>query len=118
MYLFRGLQNSEKGASASWERVELLVVQLCPALWHPWDSPGKNTGVGCCSLLQGISPTQGLNPGLQHFRWILQYLSHQESLGLQDTTLLNTTLCIHHDRLFIHSTVSYHYTLFTQRDVM
>jgi len=28
------------------------------------DSPGKNTGVGCHALLQGIFPTQGLNPGL------------------------------------------------------
>ena len=28
---------------------------------HPWDSPGKNTGVGCHSLLQGISPSQGWN---------------------------------------------------------
>ena len=31
----------------------------------PWDSPGKNTGVGCHFLLQGIFPTQGLNPGIQ-----------------------------------------------------
>ena len=30
----------------------------------PWDSPGKNTGVGCCALLQGIFPSQGLNPYL------------------------------------------------------
>ena len=30
----------------------------------PWDSPSKNTGVGCHSLLQGISPTQGLNSHL------------------------------------------------------
>ena len=30
----------------------------------PWDSPGKNTGVGCQTLLQGIFPTQGLNLGL------------------------------------------------------
>ena len=30
----------------------------------PWDSPGKNTGVGCHSLLQGILQTQGSNPGL------------------------------------------------------
>ena len=30
---------------------------------RPWDSPGKNTGVGCHFLLQGIFPTQGLNPG-------------------------------------------------------
>ena len=32
----------------------------------PWDSPGKNNGVGCHSLLQGIFPTQGLNQGLLH----------------------------------------------------
>ena len=32
---------------------------------------------GCRSLLQGISPTQGLNPGLPHCRWILYHLSHQ-----------------------------------------
>ena len=31
-----------------------------------WDSPGKNTGVGCHFLLQGIFPTQGLNPCLLH----------------------------------------------------
>ena len=43
------------------------------------DSPGKNTGVGCLSLLQGIFPTQGLNPGLQHCRQILYCLSHQGS---------------------------------------
>ena len=30
-------------------------------LLHPWDSPGKNTGVGCHFLLQGIFPTQGSN---------------------------------------------------------
>ena len=34
----------------------------------PWDFPGKNTGVGCHALLQGIFPTQGLNPGLLHCR--------------------------------------------------
>ena len=27
----------------------------------PWDSPGKNIGVGCCALLQGIFPTRGSN---------------------------------------------------------
>jgi len=40
------------------------------------DSEGKNTGVGCHVLLQGICPTQGLNPGLPHCRWVLYYLSH------------------------------------------
>ena len=43
------------------------------------DSPGKNTGVGCHALLQGIFPTQGLNPGLPHCRQILYHLSHQKS---------------------------------------
>ena len=42
----------------------------------PWDSPGKNTGVGCYSLLQGIFLTQGSNPGLPHCRQILYHLSH------------------------------------------
>ena len=32
----------------------------------PWDSPGKNTGVGCHALLQGIFPTQGSIPHLLH----------------------------------------------------
>ena len=43
------------------------------------DSPGKNPGVGCHALLQGIFPAQGLNPGLLHCRWILYHLSHQGS---------------------------------------
>ena len=42
---------------------------LLPAsLLCPWDYLGKNTGVGCHILLQGIFPTQGWNPGLLHFR--------------------------------------------------
>ena len=39
------------------------------------DSPGKNTGVGCHALLQGIFSTQGSNPGLPHCRQILYQLS-------------------------------------------
>ena len=39
----------------------------------------QNTGVGSLSLLQGIFPTQGSNPGLPHFRQILYQLSHQGS---------------------------------------
>jgi len=45
----------------------------------PWNSPGQNTGVGSLSLLQGIFPTQGSNPGLPHCRWILYQLSHKGS---------------------------------------
>ena len=48
-------------------------------LYSPWNSPGQNTGVGSCSLLQGIFPTQGSNPGLLHCRRILYQLSHKES---------------------------------------
>ena len=45
----------------------------------PWDFPGKNTGVGCHFLLQGIFLTQGLNLGLLHCGQILCCLSHQGS---------------------------------------
>ena len=48
-------------------------------LYSPWNSPGQNTGVGSLSLLQGIFPTQGLNPGLLHCRRILFQLSHKGS---------------------------------------
>ena len=52
---------------------------LQPArLLCPCDSPGKNTGVGCHSLLQGIFPTQGWNPGLLHCRQILYHPSYRE----------------------------------------
>ena len=48
-------------------------------LYSSWNSPGQNTGVSSCSLLQGIFPTQGSNPGLPHCRQILYQLSHQGS---------------------------------------
>ena len=46
-------------------------------LYSPWNSPGQNIGVGSLSLLEGIFPTQGWNPGLPHNRWILYQLSHK-----------------------------------------
>ena len=52
-------------------------------LYSPWNSPGKNTGVGSHSLLQEIFPTQGSNPGLSHCRWILYQLSLQGSPNKQ-----------------------------------
>ena len=45
----------------------------------PWDFPGKNTGVGCHFLLQGIFLTQGSNLGLLHCRQTLYRLSYQGS---------------------------------------
>ena len=67
-----------------------LVAQLCATLCDAMDyslpgssvhgdSPGKNTGIGCYALQQGIFPTQGSNPGLPHCRQILYHLSHQGS---------------------------------------
>ena len=49
-----------------------------PRLLCPWDSAGKNTGVVCHFLLQGIFPTQGSNPHL-YCTQILYHLSHQGS---------------------------------------
>ena len=48
-------------------------------LYSPWNSPCQNTGVGSLSLLQGIFPTQGSNPGLPHCRQILYQLRHKRS---------------------------------------
>ena len=48
-------------------------------LYSPWNFPGQNTGMGSHSLLQGIFPTQGSNPGLPHCRKILYRVSHQGS---------------------------------------
>ena len=67
-----------------------LVTQSCPTVCDPLgcsplgssfhgDSLGKNTGVDCHALLQGIFPTRGWNPGLPHCRWILYRLRHQGS---------------------------------------
>ena len=69
-----------------------LVSQLCLTLCNPMDSslpgssvpflpgnfPGKNTGMGCHALLQGIFPTQESNPGLLHCRRIFLHLSYEE----------------------------------------
>ena len=46
------------------------------------DSPGKNTAVGDHALLQGIFPTQGLNPGLPLYRQTLYCLSPREAQSL------------------------------------
>ena len=61
-------------------------VQLCVTPWTiatrflcPWDFPGKNTGVGCHFLLQGIFPTQGSNSYLLHWQVGSLLLSHDGS---------------------------------------
>ena len=68
----------------------MLIAQSCLTLCDPMDcslpgssvygdSPGKNTGVGCHALLQGIFPTQESNQGVLHCRQILYQLSYQGS---------------------------------------
>ena len=72
--------------------VAVLVTQSCPTYCDHMvcilpgssvrgDPPGKSTGVGCHSLLQGIFPTQGSNPALPHCRQILYRLSQQGLLS-------------------------------------
>ena len=56
-----------------------MVYPYYAILCSPWDSPGQNIEVSSRSLLLGIFPTQGSNPGLLHCRWILYQLSHQGS---------------------------------------
>ena len=58
----------------------------------PWNFPGKNTGVDCHSLLQGIFLTQGLNLGLLHCRQIPYHLSHQES---ESCSVVSDSLWLH-----------------------
>ena len=73
--LVRGADLPEKSQLLShaqlWDPMDYTV--------HAWNSPSQNTGVGSLSLLQGIFPTQGSNPGLRHCMWIFHQLSHKGS---------------------------------------
>ena len=79
----------------------MKVSQSCPTL-RPhglsparllcsWDSTGQNTGVGSHSLLRGIFPIQGSNPGLPLFRQILNQLRHQGIATLRSQHVTNRT---------------------------
>ena len=57
-----------------------LALQVDFLLSEPPGKP-KNTAVGSLSLLLGIFPTQALNWGLLHCKWILYQLSYQGNLG-------------------------------------
>ena len=78
-----------------------LVAKLCPTLLQPhglqptrlpcpWDFPGRNTGVGCHFLLQGIFPTQGSILCLLHCRWILYCWATREALYYIHTHIYHT----------------------------
>ena len=88
-----GERDAKRSEQSAWPDVikacVLSHVRLFAAAWTVaarllclWNLPGKNTGVGCCSLLQGIFPNQGLNQGLVHSRQILYHLSRQKSSDL------------------------------------
>ena len=87
--------------------VPCLVAQSCLTLCNPMDcsppgssfhgdSPGKNTGVGCHALLQGIFPIQGSNPGLHSLvRFFSEFLSsHQENNFMKVETGFSSLLFI------------------------
>ena len=63
-YLKPNIFFDEKAKSLS--HVRLFATPWTARLLRPWDSPGKNTGVGCHFLLQQIFPTQGSNSGLPY----------------------------------------------------
>ena len=64
---------SVASGSGSLQPHELQLTRLL----RPWNSPGKNTGMGCHTLLQGIFPTEGSNPHLMHWQAESLPVSHQ-----------------------------------------
>ena len=79
--VFINLKNSRIITVFSESEIHSVVFDsLQPhGLYSSWNSLGQNTEVGSLSLIQGIFPTQGSNPGLLHCRWILYQLSHNGS---------------------------------------
>ena len=73
-----GLECRKRGRSVVSDSLQPRGLQPTRLLC-PWDSPDKNTGVGCHFLCQGIFLIQGLNPDLPHCRQALYHLSHQGS---------------------------------------
>ena len=72
-------------------------------LYSPWNSPGQNTGVGSLSLLQGIFPTQGSNPGLPHYRRFTSWATrearvpHELSRNFKNIIILKCCLLLFHN---------------------
>ena len=84
--LYTSVSKDKKGCAVIISEVKFTqsCLTLCDphGLYSPWNSPDQNIGVGSLSLLRGIFPTQGSNPGLPHCRWILYQLSHRGSLRI------------------------------------
>ena len=74
----KGMKKESESGSHS-----IMSDSLRPhGLYSSWNSPGQNTGVSSLSLLQGIFPTQGSNPGLPHCTQSLYQLSYKGSLRI------------------------------------
>ena len=76
------------GVAQSRTRLKRLSSSSSSRLYSPWNSPGQNTGVGSLSLLQGIFPTQGSNPGLPHCRRILSIMGWVGSFAIEGLNVL------------------------------
>ena len=86
-------EKKKKSKNVSFSVYPTLFNPMDTKLLYPWNSLGKNTGVGCHSLLRGIFPIQGSNPGLPPCRQILCHLSYPGSpppvTDWGKTTILN-----------------------------
>ena len=71
------VHGAEENANESQSRSAVSDPLRPHGLYSLWNSPDQNTGVGSYSLLQGIIPTQGSNPGLLHCSRILYQLRHK-----------------------------------------
>ena len=72
--------------------------------YSPWNSPGQNPGVGSLSLLQGIFPTQGSNPGLPHYKRILftswaTRKAHRNTIALTIWIFVSKVMSLHFNML-------------------
>jgi len=91
-----------------WKVASVVSSSLQPYVLQParllclWDSPGKNTGVGCHFLLQGLILTEGLNQGLLHCRKIFYCLSHRETLHIQECSSVQFSHSVVFDSLRPH----------------
>ena len=120
MFCYRSLKN--KGSWLSFMLYYLFLITVCVCVWvcvccsvasgslqprglysPPDFSPGKNTGVDCNSLLQGIFPTQESNPDLLHCRQIPYHLSYRE------------VICCYHFNNF--GEISYYWKMLSLRHV-